>query len=179
MPVLEGRPKFPTIKDPKGDPRLKDFSCGSKEKWERDVNDLVKELYERGSAIYDRLTVVAMESQSGELLGVCGFRPKQPQFKPPGKETVEPPYIHVIGLSKSYRGWTLEDEKTRLGSALLAGTMKKIALVWSGDATPAMWALVAPKNKYSHNLFERHGFGLIKKPSGDHRQYRPYGLPLF
>ncbi len=179
MPVLQGRPKFPIIKTPKEDPRLKGFSCGNGQKWERDVNTMVKELHDKGSAHYDRLTVMAMESQSGDLHGICGFRPKQPQFQPPGPQMLEPPYIHVIGLSASHRGWTLEDEKTRLGSALLVGAIKKIAIQWPGDRMPAVWALVARKNALSHNLFERHGFVLIRKENGDHRQYRPTASRFF
>jgi ribosomal protein S18 acetylase RimI-like enzyme len=178
MPVLGGRPKFAIIKEPKGDSRLEGFSAGSAKKWERDVNNLVKSRYDAGLAGYPRLKMMAMTTAAGDVLGVCGWHPKQPQYTPPGKQMVEPPYIYVIGVAEQFRGWRSE-AGLRLGSELLVGTLKKIAVQWDTPDMPAVWALVDPKNDDSHNLFERHGFGLIKKETGDHRQYRPYGLPIF
>ena len=159
MQALEGRPRFSVIKEPKQDARLKDFTCGTAEKWERDVNEMVEKQY-LGTAIRHP-TMVAMESVSGDLLGVCGFCPRPVDIPVPGPLQSEPAYIHVIGLSAGYRGWRLEDKKTRLGAALLANTLKKIAVAWSGNEMPAVWALVAPANKDSNNMFESQGFALI------------------
>jgi ribosomal protein S18 acetylase RimI-like enzyme len=176
VPVLDGPPRFSIVVEPKGDARLKNFSCGEAEKWEGFANRVVAKHY-LGTAGMP-LTLVAMEDPSGELLGLCGFRPMEVGFDPPGRRMAEPPYIHVIGLSRRYRGWTLAEGPT-LGSAMLVGTMKKIALLWPGEAMPAIWALVSPENTSAHQLFQRHGFGLIGKPEGDDRRYRPYGLPIF
>jgi hypothetical protein len=178
MSVLQGRPKFSIVKEPKGDTRLQGFSTGSAMKWERDVNCLVAQRYEVGLAGFPRLKFMAMTSTGGEVLGLCAWHPRQPQYTPPGKQMIEPPYIHLIGLAEQFRGWQSEDGK-RLGSELLVGALKKISLQAGTPEMPAVWALVDSKNADSHNLFERHGFGLIKKPTGDHRQYRPYGVPIF
>lgn len=177
MGLLEGAPCFGVIDRPRGDPRLKGFCCGTSERWERFVSEVVERQYV-GSA-KTAPTIVAMSGPEGELIGLCGFRPMEISFDPPGRRMIKPPYIQVVGLAERYRGWTLKDGRTRLGSALLVGTMRRIAVMLHGDAMPAVWALVSPENLHSHNLFERHGCGLIRKPSGDHRRYRPYGLPIF
>ncbi len=176
MEVLDVPPCFSVVAEPKGDARLEGFSCGEGERWESFANQVVAKHY-LGTAEMP-LTIVAMEGPCGELLGLSGFRPMEVGFDPPGRRMTQPPYIHVIALNRRYRGWRTAHGPT-LGSALLVGTMKKIALIWPGDAMPAIWALVSPENVRSHALFQRHGFGLICKPEGDHRRYRPYGLPIF
>src|SRR2546423_1803469 len=136
MPVLSAKPRFRIVKTPKGDERLKGFCCGTREKWERDINSLVERQY-TGTAHY-RPTVIAMLSSSHDVLGLSGFRPRAVEFPiDPAPET-EPAYVHLIGLSQAFRGWRLPDEKTRLGDALLAGTLKKIAVEWPGDKMPAV-----------------------------------------
>jgi hypothetical protein len=178
-PVLPGPLSFPLIRKPQGDTRLAGFSTGTKEKWERDVNELVDFHYKIGMQGWPRLKIMAMMSAADEVLGVCGWHPKQPGFTPPGKQMTEPPpYIRFIGIAEGFRKRNSEAGVT-LGDELLVGALKRIALQWPSKAMPAVWALVDPKNKDSHNLFERHGFRMIEKEVGDHRQYRPYDLELF
>ncbi len=127
MGVLKGRPKFPLVKEPKGDKRLKGFSVGATEKWEHDVNKLVEARYTEGLAGFPRLKIMAMTTADGDVLGLCAWHPRQPQYDPPGRQMIEPPYIHLIGVSKQFRGWKSE-AGCRLGSELLLGAMRKITL---------------------------------------------------
>ena len=66
-----------------------------------------------------------------------------------------------------------------MGDALLAGTLKKIAVEWPGDKMPAVWALIHPRNADSQRIFKMHGFSWVGAQAGDHPWLRPYGLPLF
>jgi hypothetical protein len=179
VPILEGRPRFRIVKEPKGDERLKGFSAGQAFKWERDVTSLVRQKYDEGLVNFPRLKLLGMTSESGDVLGFCGWHPREPQFPVPGTPMSEPPYIHLIGLAHDYHpGWYSEDG-LRLGSELLLDALKKITIQWAAPAMPPVWALVDKLNEPSHNLFERHGFGRIEKKGGDDRQYRPYGIPIF
>ena len=65
MTVLEGRPKFQIVKEPKGDKRLENFSAGDAFKWERDVTNLVRQKYEEGLVNFPRLRLLAMTSVAG------------------------------------------------------------------------------------------------------------------
>jgi ribosomal protein S18 acetylase RimI-like enzyme len=178
MCVVEGRLKCLWVKEPKGDDRLKGFTTGVAEKWERDVNSIVAQRYEVGLAGFPRLKIMAMMSETDEVVGLCGWHPKQPQYTPPGKPMIEPPYIYFIGISKQFRSGR-DENGNRLGSELLVGALKKITLQWKTPEMPAVWALVDKANERGHNMFERHGFGRIEKKQGDDRQYRPYGTPIF
>lgn len=179
MATLEGRPKLAIIKQPRGDERLREFSTGSREKWETDVNNLVRELFEYGLEFYPRLTVLAMTSEAGDILGLCAWRPKKLEPTPPTLEPPpEPPYIHLIGISKQFRGDRTQ-EGERLGCALLVGALRAIDVQWTDTVMPEVWALVSRENIDSHELFARHGFELIKKKDGDDRRYRPPGLQIF
>jgi hypothetical protein len=179
VPVLEGRPKFRIVKEPKGDERLKDFSAGDAFKWQRDVTKLIRHKYDNGLAGFPRLKLMAMTSAAGDVLGFCGWHPRQPHFPVAGTQIFEPPYIHVIGLAEDYHpGWYSEDG-LRLGSELLVGALTKIAVQWKVPDMPSVWAMVDRLNEPSHNLFERHGFGRIEATAGDDLQYRPYGIPIF
>jgi hypothetical protein len=178
VPVLDGPPRFDIITEAKGDERLKGFCCGTREKWERDINELVEKQY-TGDAVFHP-TMVAMMSTSGDVLGVSGFRERGLDFPARGSapETM-PAYVHLIGLSKGFRGWRLQDEKTRLGRSLLGGTLTKVAAAWTGNKMPCVWALIHPDNRDSQRIFKTSGFDWVGARAGDHPWYRPYGLPLF
>ena len=55
---------------------------------------------------------------------------------------IEPPYIHLIGLSRHHHPGWYSEAGARLGSELLLGALKKIGLQWRTDDMPAVWALV-------------------------------------
>jgi hypothetical protein len=176
MVTPEGHTTFSLIKEPKGDPRLKDFSTGDRTEWECAVNDLVLELYEDGLARYPRIRMLAMTDGSGETLGLCAWRPKK--LEPTTGPYEEPPYVHLIGVSERFRRPHEDDGAPSIGSALLVQALKEIRIQWNTSVMPDVWALVHRDNDESHQLFARHGFSLVKRNAGDDRRYRPPKLPI-
>jgi hypothetical protein len=185
-----GRLYFAQIKEPKGDPRLEGFSTGTKDKWQRDVNKLVDELYAYGLELYPSLTMLGMTSEAGDVLGLCAWRPKRLEDEMDADAAAseyphEPPYIHLIGISEPFQGAKAEASEHTVGYDLLRVALTAMKEQWvlpdAPDASdmPDVWALVDRNNKRSHELFASHGFEVIRKERGDDRRYRPYGLPIF
>jgi GNAT superfamily N-acetyltransferase len=171
---------FEEVAEPKGDERLAGFSTGKVERWELQVNELVKSLYElgkrdRNGAHVPELFVFAMLEADGVLLGLSAWMAKAViaagDDELYGKEG-PPPYIHLMGISEDHRG-------RGLGGNLLLASLEAISQQWTGARMPAVWGLVDRDNKDCRALVAHYGFKMIKKRGGDDRWVRPAGLSVF
>lgn len=185
--VLPATPRLRTVRVAQGYQPLREFSCGDDEHAES-VNNLVRRQHD-GTAEH-RATLVVMEMEPGELLGVCFYRPAPMTFDvlptpdctshriTNASVTVsDAVYIHAIGISEAWRGYRVHDTR-RLGAYLLAGTMTEIKRARGGGRMPAVWAFVKPSNAASHRVFDEHGFAYIPPQvdaDGDVKRYRMPG----
>lgn len=90
-------------------------------------------------------------------------------------------YIAVIGIPLSCRGKYRLPDGRRVGEFLLDDALEVVHRVWGGGSMPPVWALIAPANQASHDLFANRGFGHI--PDGPHTdnhdiRLRGRALPL-
>ncbi len=145
-------------------PELAAFSCGRKgRKWEKTINDWVKRVCRAETT--EPQVVLALEDANGEVIGLSGVKPRALQPLLHVKPMLDLPYIHMIGTDHHYHGERLKD-KTSPGDALLIATLERIREASGGGLLlPYVWAFVHPKNRSSHALFERHGFGELS-PAG-------------
>ena len=170
--------QFEEIVEPQRDEHLAGFSTGSVERWELQVNDLVRRLYEDGKR--DRhgvpvpeLFVFAMLDDH-KLLGLCAWMAKAvvPAGNGEPHKSGPPPYIHLMGISERHRG-------VGLGDNLLLASLEVISQQWTGPRMPTVWGLVDPENEDCRGLVARHGFGLVEKELGDDYWVRPADLMVF
>jgi hypothetical protein len=136
------------------------FSCGSKGKtWEASVNTWADRVH-RGATTSPQ-TIVALEDAEGKLIGLSGVKPGVLFPALYRKPLVDVPYVHMIGTDYRFHGVRLADGSSP-GDALLRASLEQIRTDWGGgNLLPHVWALVNPKNRSSHALFDRNGFGEI------------------
>lgn len=173
--------QFEGIVEPKGDERLAGFSTGSDERWELQVNKLVRHLYEDGKrdrhgVSVPELFVFAM-LEGARLVGLCSWIAKEVVAAGDGELCEEgdngpPPYIHFMGIDKGHRG-------RGLGHNLMLASLEAISQQWTGPQMPTVWGLVDRENDDCRSLVAWHGFRPIEKPVGDDRWVRPAGLMVF
>jgi GNAT superfamily N-acetyltransferase len=172
--------QFEEIIEPKGDKRLADFSTGSVERWELQVNELVKSLYQNGKRdrhgiAVPELFVFGMLEEAG-LVGLCSWMAKAVVVAGGGQGEdgydAPPPYIHLMGVDETHRG-------QGLGDNLLLASLEAISQQWTGPRIPEIWGLVDRENEDCRGLVARHGFKCIEKLVGDDRWVRPAGLMVF
>ena len=129
------------------------------------------------------MVVVILEKTVGEdhfgrppLIGVCGLTHLQAEGIPgiPNKTFV--PFVGVVGIDETYRGYCLEDGATRCGSALLMSAMIVGKTMVGGGDMPAMLAKVEPTNKPAMTMFRLHGFDRLRSDGGYSVMLRPPDL---
>jgi hypothetical protein len=150
-----------TLDQAAAQPSVATFSCGGKgNSWEDAVNTWADRVH-RGATTSPQ-TILALEDADGKLIGLSSAKPGLLYPVLYRKPLVDVPYIHMIGTDRSYHGKRLADG-TSPGDALLRGTLEQIRRQWG--TLPCVWALVNPKNKPSHALFDRHQFARLA-PAG-------------
>jgi hypothetical protein len=174
MQLSHGEITYRKIPEPRAHPALARFRCGLGGR-ARAVNKLVRRQY-RGKAIHHP-AVLAMQhtdTKANRTIGLAAWRPRRiPAIaERPGAQI----YIHLIGISRRYRGHTLPDG-TPLGQALLGATLQRITHEHGGE-TPLIWALVAPRNERSNRMFASNEFTLIAPArEARSRHLPPWFLP--
>jgi hypothetical protein len=170
MPVLTGDIEFKIIVKPRGEPLLRDFSCGSNNKYDKGITQNVSRFY--GGK--ETATMLVM-THCGKVAGVSAWEPR-PLPSVDGSSFDGVIYVHTIGLSKDFRECWLQDG-TRLSSVLLTQTLRQIRSDRAQDGMPGVWAYVGPFNKKAHQLFANHGFA-TRAPIDKHDviRFRPPGL---
>jgi ribosomal protein S18 acetylase RimI-like enzyme len=133
-------------------PSLGDFRCAGSSPYEAEVEEIVAMLH-AGQCWYANVRV-AEDPTDGTLLGLCATQPR-----PFGDDPSEPDtaYIFLIAVNGTFRGYRTPDG-ARIGDVLLEDALREIREQWGRGPAPRIWALVAPSNSASHNLFDRHGF---------------------
>jgi ribosomal protein S18 acetylase RimI-like enzyme len=125
--------------DPKAVPSLATFACGGSTPYEVEVDDLVHDIHANGV-----IDVRVAEDAVGTLAGLCMVHPR------PLGPFADAGYIAVIAVTAKYRG-------ARVGDHLLHDALTMISSAVAGQM-PLVWAMIAPGNQKSHDLFERHHF---------------------
>jgi hypothetical protein len=175
MPSSEGNYRLRVLGEAKKDVALRRFSSG----WRlhaRQVNKLVRKQY-RGTA-KDHPTFLVMEDMSRSpprTMGVCAWR-LRPLGDAPSPGDDNDHYLHVIGVSRRYRGHVLDNYVT-VGTVLLGAALEQVETE-CGGIMPLVWAFIAPSNFRSHRLFNHHDFDLFKKHRGHDIRFRDGGLVL-
>jgi ribosomal protein S18 acetylase RimI-like enzyme len=138
-------------------PTLGWFGCGTATPYEVEVNDLVARAH---AGQFPSLDVrVAEDPSDGSLIGLCGTSPRALPNDP------DAAYVALIGINGPFRG-KHDHNGSKLGDVLLDDALRAIREGWGGGPMPPTWAMVAPNNRASHNLFERHGFKKISGAAG-------------
>jgi hypothetical protein len=150
------------LDNPKGDDRLRFFTCGrTGDAAVAEVNWAARML-SRGLLLGQIPTVVVtLTKTAGELIGWAGVQRRHlcevHSPLPPGA------YIVAIGTTWRYQGRRLDDGR-RPGDALMAGTLDKIATLFDDYPSSYTWARVLPDNAKSLRLFTDHDFEHFPRP---------------
>lgn len=159
-------------------PGLATFGCWSQSVYAIEVDAIAGDL---AHGKYGDLPVLVAENpDSGDLQGFCVSQDKPLFAPPPFGDQPDAAYIACIGVNGPVRGHKLPDGVTSIGDHLLARALRDVR-DRHGGTMPPCWAWIAPANKASHTLFERHGFTMVA-PAGPGEKYdtriRPRGLAL-
>jgi hypothetical protein len=170
MSALAPAPRVRSV-DPIAYAPLGSFSCGASSHFEDEVNDGAAKLH-RGIGAWEAVRV-AETPVSGELMGFCLIQRRSLDLPPVC--VADAAYVALIAVAVSWRGCRLPDGG-RLGNVILRDALEQIMQLWKGPPMPAVWAMVAPANFASHNVFAQWGFGHIKTGAKYDVRYRPARL---
>jgi len=150
------------LEKPKGDARLRFFTCGwIGNKAVAEVNWAAR-LLSRGMLPGQLPTaVVTLTTAAGDLIGWAGVQRRHLCEVP--VPILAGAYIVAIGTAWKYQGRRLDDGR-RPGDALMMGTLEKIATLFDDYPSPYTWARVLGDNTKSLRLFTDHGFEHFPRP---------------
>jgi hypothetical protein len=198
MSALAPAPRVRSVDDPTTYTSLGSFSCGGISDYEQEVDAIVARLH-GGGVPYESLRV-AEDSDTGQLMGLClvqrrplepsvvealrirerrqrVFRQRHHRQRRLRVAADDAAYVGLISISEPWRGRRLANGG-RLGSLLLGDSLKQIMRIWNGPPMPMVWAMVAPRNFASHDLFADWGFDHIVTGENHDVRYRPAGLSI-
>ncbi len=169
MPALARQPRVRSV-DPRTYAPFRDFCCGGDSEYEREVDEIVAMLHAGDQpTVVVRVAEVIADDGSHTFLGLCAVARRS-------LLDVDAAYVALLAVDSRWRGHRLPDGG-RLGVLLLGDALDQIKMLWRGPPMPAVWALVAPDNTASHNVFDHWGFGCIPaEGEGYDIRYRPAGL---
>jgi hypothetical protein len=147
----------PTIYEP-----LVEFTCGDRSSYERDVNDVARELLELSSedlaGVEVRVAEAEVDAQTAAgLIGVSVFFKKRLRTEPESETYADAVYIALLALGTPHRGCRLPDGVTRIGAFLLCDALAQIDSKW-GDPMPHVWGVVHRDNAPSRKILAPRGF---------------------
>jgi hypothetical protein len=116
-----------------------------------------------------------MSQSPPRTMGVCAWL-LRPLGDWPNPRFENDHYVHVIGVSRRYRGHVLDNDVT-VGTVLLGAALEQVEAECAG-IMPLVWAFIAPTNFPSHTLFDHHDFELFQKSRGHDIRFRDGGLVL-
>jgi GNAT superfamily N-acetyltransferase len=154
---------------PTSEPRLHDFSCGPRARYEQDIDELVQWFAREGDVCM--LFRVAEETPSGPIVGLYGVGerrfPSRPRWLPRiGRGVL---CIEIIAVASEWRG-------RGVGAFLLGDALEEIRKLTGNPILPPIYALIATENTASHRVFERWGFHHVPAEGDDDDwRYRPAG----
>jgi ribosomal protein S18 acetylase RimI-like enzyme len=148
---------------------LRSFSCGSSNAAEREVDKIVGMV--AGGEVDFEVVRVAENDPDGSLMGLCVVSHREFEAEE------DPAYVQVIARAAACRGYRLPDGG-RLGDLLLSDALTQIKMIW-GAPMPFVWALVAPDNAPSLDLFAHWGFECAPAADGGyHVLFRQAGVGI-